>query len=301
MFLRDTCHREIHEGNIRDKRFPREACFALGNVKVEKDSGTFNVEQDEDTLVEERPQIERGTMFHRDTRHRAIHQRNIRDKWFPREACFVLGDVKVENVIVAFREEEEEDILVEEGPQIERGTVFLRGTCHCDSHQRNSRDKRLPREACFDQGVVKVGKDIVTFIDEKDEDALVEEGPQIERGLVFLTDTCQREIHQRTFVTSGSRVKRVLPWALTKWTKHIVTFNEDEDEDILVEDGPQIDRGTVFLWDTCHREIYQRNNRGKRFPREACFDLVDVEVEKDIVTFNEREDEDILVEEGPQI
>ena len=80
-----------------------------------------------------------------------------------------------------------------------------------------------------------------------------------------------------------------------------MTFNEEEDEDILVEEGPQIDRGTVFLWDTCHREIYQRNSRDKRFPREACFDLGDVKVEKDIVTFNEREDEDILVEEGPQI
>ena len=144
-------------------------------------------------------------MFLRDTCHREIHQRNIRDKWFPREACFVLGDVKVENVIVAFREEEEEDTFVEEGPQIERGTVFLRGTCHCDSHQRNSRDKRLPREACFDQGVVKVGKDIVTFNDEKDEDALVEEGPQIERGLVFHRDACHREIYQRNI-----RDKRLL-------------------------------------------------------------------------------------------
>ena len=124
---------------------------------------TLNEEEDEDTLVEEGLQIERCMESCRDTRHRAIHQRNIRDKWFPREACFELGDVKVENVIVAFREEEEEDILVEEGPQIERGTVFLRGTCHCEIHQRNIRDKRLPREACFDQGVVELGKDIVTF------------------------------------------------------------------------------------------------------------------------------------------
>ena len=53
-------------------------------------------------------------MFHKGTRHRAIHQRNICDKWLPREACFDLGDVKVENVIVAFREEEDEDYLVEE-------------------------------------------------------------------------------------------------------------------------------------------------------------------------------------------
>ena len=50
-------------------------------------------------------------------------------------------------------------------------------------------------------------------------------------------------------------MKRVLPWALTKWTKHIVTFNEEEDEDILVEEGPQYERGTVFHRDTCLREI----------------------------------------------
>ena len=36
------------------------------------------------------------------------------------------------------------------------------------------------------------------------------------------------------------------------WTKNIVTSNEEEDDDILVEEGPQIGRGTVFLRDTCH-------------------------------------------------
>ena len=42
-------------------------------------------------------------------------------------------DVEVENVIVTFNEEKDEYILVEEGPQIERGTVFLRDTCHRES------------------------------------------------------------------------------------------------------------------------------------------------------------------------
>ena len=51
---------------------------------------------------------------------------------------------------------------------------------------------------------------------------------------------------KETFVTWGSRVKHVLPWAMTKWTKHIVSFNEEEDEDTLVEEGPQIERGTVL-------------------------------------------------------
>ena len=114
MFLRDTCHREIHQRNIRDKRLPREACFDQGDVKVEKDIVTFNEEEDEDTLVEEGPQIERGTVFLRDTCHVRFTRRNIRDKRLPREACFDLGDVKVEKHIMTFNEEEDEDTLVEE-------------------------------------------------------------------------------------------------------------------------------------------------------------------------------------------
>ena len=84
---------------------------------------------------------------------------------------------------------------MEEGPQIERVTVFLRGTCHCEIYQRNSRDKRFPREACFEQGVVKVENVIVAFREEEDGNTLVEEVPQIERGTVFHRDTCDREIH----------------------------------------------------------------------------------------------------------
>ena len=70
--------------------------------------------------------------------------------------------------------------------------------------------------------------------------------------------------------------------------KNIVTFIEKESEGIFVEGRPQIERATVFHRDACHREIYQRNIRDKQLPREACFDLGDVEVEKDIVTFIER-------------
>ena len=36
-----------------------------------------------------------------------------------------------------------------------------------------------------------------------------------------------------TVVTSGSRVKRVLTRVMSKWTKHIVTFSEEEDEETL--------------------------------------------------------------------
>ena len=50
------------------------------------------------TFSWERIQIERGTVFHRDICHREIHPRNIRDKRLPCEACFDLGDVKVDEI-----------------------------------------------------------------------------------------------------------------------------------------------------------------------------------------------------------
>ena len=138
---------------------------------------------------------------------------------------------------MTFNEEGDEDAFVEEGPQIERGTVLLSYTYHCEIYQRNTRDTRLPREACFDLGDAKVEKDIVTF-------------------------------------------------------------NEEEDEDTLVEEVPQIERDTVLLRDIYHHVgVCQKNILDKRHLREACFDQVDVEVTKDIVTFNEEEDEDTLVEE----
>ena len=49
---------------------------------------------------------------------------------------------------------------MEEGSQIERGTLSPRDTSHREFHPRNIRAKRLPREACFDQGDVKVENDM---------------------------------------------------------------------------------------------------------------------------------------------
>ena len=61
-----------------------------------------------------------------------------------------------------------------------------------------------------------------------------------------------------------------------KVVKAVVTFREKKDEDTLVEKGHQIGRGTVFLRDTCQREIHQRNIRTTG--SQACFDLDDVKV-----------------------
>ena len=121
--------------------------------------------------------LKRGTVSLRDTCKREILQRSIRDKRIPREAFFDLGDVKVENVIVTFSEQEDEDTVVDVGPQIERVTVFLRDACHRVVYQRNSRDKRFAGEACFDLGDAEVEKDFVTFNEEEDEDTLVGEEP----------------------------------------------------------------------------------------------------------------------------
>ena len=83
-------------------------------------------------------------------------------------------------------------------------------------HQRNSRDKRLPCEACFDLGDAEVEKDIVTFNEEDDEDVLVEEGPQIERARCFTGTHAAVRFTRGTFVASDSRVKRVLIWGDVK-------------------------------------------------------------------------------------
>ena len=88
---------------------------------------------------------------------------------------------------------------------------------------------------------------------------------------------------EETVVTSATCVKRVLTWARSKWTKDSRTFNEEEDEDTLVEEGLELERGTVFHKDTWHSEIFPRNIVTKRLPREACFDQGDCQVQKDVV------------------
>ena len=143
-------------------------------------------------------------------------------------SVFDLGDVKVENVIVTFNEEKDEGTLVEEGPQIERGTVYRRDTCR----SRNFRDKRFPREACFGLGDVKVEmkRRMKTFSWRKD--------LKLNASRCFSGTHVTVRFTKKTFVASDSRVKRVLTWAMSKWTKHIMIFNEVEDEDTLVEEGP---------------------------------------------------------------
>ena len=147
---------------------------------------------------------------------------------------------------------------------------------------------------------VSLRKDLTWNDVDEGEDTLVEEGPRLNDDSIFQTHATVRFTTERV-MTSGSRVKRVLTRAVAEVEKDIVTFNEEEYEDILLEGGPQIESGTVLHRDTRHRAIHQRNICDKWFPREACFDFGDVEVEKDIVTFIKEEDEDSLLEEGPDM
>ena len=107
----------------------------------------------------------------------------------------------------------------------------------------------------------------------------------MKRGTVWGTHVNVR-FSKEAFVTSASREKFFLTWV--KVENVIVTFSEQEDEDTLVDVGPQIERGTVFRRDTCR----SRNFRDKRFPREACFGLGDVKVEmkRRMKTFSWRKD-----------
>ena len=55
------------------------------------------------------------------------------------------------------------------------------------------------------------------------------------------THTVTWDFAKNILVTSGSRVKRFLTRGDVEVTKDIVTFNEEEDEDTLVEEGPLIE------------------------------------------------------------
>ena len=75
--------------------------------------------------------------------------------------------------------------------------------------------------------------DIVTVYEEEDEDTLVEDLSDWTRHCFSGTHASVR-FTRETFVQPVP--KRVLTWAMSKWAKHIVTFNEEEDEDTLVEE-----------------------------------------------------------------
>ena len=55
--------------------------------------------------------------------------------------------------------------------------------------------------------------------EEEDEDTLVEDGPQIDAARCFSGTHATVRFTKGTVVTSGSRVKRVLTWAMSKWRK----------------------------------------------------------------------------------
>ena len=95
----------------------------------------------------------------------------------------------------------------------------------------------------FDQGDVKVEKDILTFNEEKGWDILLEEGPKLNASRCFSGTHLAGRFAKETFTTSDSRVKRVFDQGDVKVEMHIVTLNTEKDEDILVEEGHGVSEG----------------------------------------------------------
>ena len=95
----------------------------------------------------------------------------------PREACFDLGDVKVEMKRRMKTFSWRKDLYLNATPCFSGTHATVRFT------EETFVDNRLPREACFDQGDVKVEmkRRMKTFSWRKD--------------TVFLRDTCHREIN----------------------------------------------------------------------------------------------------------
>ena len=107
---------------------------------------------------------------------------------------------------------------MEEGPQIERGTVFHRDTCHRQIYQRNIRDKRIPREAFFDLGDVKV-ENVLPSMKKRMKTLSWRKDLKLNAARCFTGTHANVRFTQETFVTSDSRVKRDLIWAMSKWIK----------------------------------------------------------------------------------
>ena len=90
MFHSDTCHREVYQRNIRDKQLPREACFHLGDVKLEMKRRMKTLSWRKH-LILNAAQCFTGT-------HATVRftKETFVTKRLPRGACFHKDDVKVE-------------------------------------------------------------------------------------------------------------------------------------------------------------------------------------------------------------
>ena len=136
---------------------------------------------------------------------------------FPREACFDQGDVKVENV-VTFMKRRMKTLSWRKDLKLNAARVSQGHMPPVRFTKETFVDKRLPREACFDLGDVKVEmkRRMKTLSWRKD--LKLNAAPCLPgtHATVRLT--------QEAFVTSGSRVKRVLTWVMSKWRTSLLPF-----------------------------------------------------------------------------
>ena len=135
------------------------------------------------------------------------------DKRLPREACFDLGDVKVEMKRRMKTLSWRKDLKLNAAPCLPgtHATVRLTQEALVTS---GSRVKRF-----FDLGDVKVENVIVTFHDVEKEDTLVRKDRKFNAARCCTGTHATVRCTKETFVTSNSRVKRDLTWAMSKRRK----------------------------------------------------------------------------------
>ena len=102
---------------------------------------------------------------------------------------------------------------MEEGPQIERGTVSPRDACHREIHYTNSGDKRVLCEACFDQGDQSGKmKTVETLIDRRREikdlpELIAKERRQMRN---FISEQIQKEIKRVLGRRRQDKIEQIL-------------------------------------------------------------------------------------------
>ena len=85
---------------------------------------------------------------------------------------------------------------------------------------------------------------------------------------------------KETVVTSGSRVKRVLFWAMSKWRTSLLPFVKRRKKTFSWRKDLKLNAARCFSGAHAIVTVTKGTFVTKRLPREACFDKDDVKVER---------------------
>ena len=145
---------------------------------------------------------------------------------------------------MAFNADEDEHILVEDGPQIDRARCFFGTHATVRFTKQTVVTIGFLCEACFDFAMSKWRKTL---------------WPSMQmRTKTFSWRTVLKLTAARCFIGTHARVRFTKEAVVTSGFPREACLDLG-DVKVVKKGGPQIERGTVFLRDTCQREIHQRN------------------------------------------